>query len=679
MTRPYACLWALAFGVSCAPPKSDGDDTAGDADCAETAWYADEDGDGFGNAAASVSSCTAPTGFVDNNQDCDDTDSDAFPGGTETCDGADGDCDGTVDSPPPPDAPIWWTDADGDGHGDPTAVVRSCSEPPGAASPDEAADCDDTHADIHPGATEIWYDGIDSDCDGDSDYDADGDRQDSIDFDGTDCDDTDSAVYAGAPDTWYDGIDSDCAGNSDYDADLDGYNAIGHDGSDCNDDDDTTHPGAAEVCMDGIDDDCDGKLTCTVSAPTYALLTGESAGDLAGTAVAWLGDLDGDGNDDIGVTAPHNDSNGWNGGATYVFTHPVTGTAAVTTATATITSPETEDQSGSALAGVPDLDGDGYNDLIIGIPGRAGTYSGEGAAVVFLGPLSGPLELDDADHTILGAGATVYTGVGAAVSAQSDIDGDGTVDLVLGTNGAGAHVFDGASLSTDATLADALVHLSHTSRGTGQTLATGCDINGDGLDDVLVGSPGTGGDTTSYVYLGPLTASPEASFVGSNTGDTTGRGLTCAGDTNLDGYDDWWIGAPLDGTVASAAGALFLFTGPSSGTLYPWDAAATLRGSQDNDYLGQSASMTEDIYSDGWVDLVVGAWSGSQYLLTGPFTGALSLEDAALVVTGGVGTAVDATGDGDADGRPDLLFGLPSDTTSGASAGAAAVVYTGHL
>jgi len=120
------------------------------------------------------------------------------------------------------------------------------------------SDCDDTDAAIFPSATDTWYDGVDSDCDGASDYDADGDGYDSDAYGGTDCDDADAAVYPGATDAWYDSVDSNCDGASDYDADGDGFDSDETGGSDCDDSDATINPDATEIYYDGVDQDCDG-------------------------------------------------------------------------------------------------------------------------------------------------------------------------------------------------------------------------------------------------------------------------------------------------------------------------------------------------------------------------------------------------------------------------------------
>ncbi len=220
-------------------------------------FYADDDGDGFGDAADSTQDCSVPSGHVSDATDCDDTDAAVNPDAEEVCDGIDNDCDGTVDVGAS-DAGTFYDDDDGDGYGDASESTTDCTRPSGTVT--DNTDCDDTDADAWPGADEVPYDGIDQDCDGDDLTDVDGDGFEGEDAGGTDCDDTDSGTHPGAAEV-ADGVDQDCDGTVDegtdqYDDDGDGYT---EDGGDCDDDDGSLHPGAAEVA-DGVDQDCDGTV-----------------------------------------------------------------------------------------------------------------------------------------------------------------------------------------------------------------------------------------------------------------------------------------------------------------------------------------------------------------------------------------------------------------------------------
>ena len=125
-------------------------------------WYADADGDGYGDAGSTSSACDLPSGHSADSSDCDDGDAGVHPGASETCDGVDQDCDGTADDGAI-DMDTWYGDADGDGYGDASSGSTGCSQPSGTVS--DGSDCDDGDAVIHPGAAELCS-GVDEDCDG---------------------------------------------------------------------------------------------------------------------------------------------------------------------------------------------------------------------------------------------------------------------------------------------------------------------------------------------------------------------------------------------------------------------------------------------------------------------------------------------------------------------------------
>ena len=97
------------------------DDDASDA----VPWFADNDGDLYGDPAQSNTACTAPAGFVADNTDCDDNEVRAYPGNPELCDGVDNDCNGPIDDDPSDTISV-YTDADGDGFGDDDTEILAC-------------------------------------------------------------------------------------------------------------------------------------------------------------------------------------------------------------------------------------------------------------------------------------------------------------------------------------------------------------------------------------------------------------------------------------------------------------------------------------------------------------------------------------------------------------------------
>ncbi|MEY3212075.1 MAG: hypothetical protein RIT28_2556 [Pseudomonadota bacterium] len=194
-----------------------------------TTYYRDGDGDGHGDADYPDAACALSAGYAEAATDCDDGDAAVNPDASEICDSRDNDCDSLIDDADPSldlsTAGTYAADDDGDGYGDDDRLTSACVQP--SATTTVGGDCDDSDATVSPGAAETWYDGVDGDCSGGSDYDQDGDGQDSDGFSGADCDDLEPAVYDGAIELC-DSVDNDCDGEIiDVDLDLDGVRDMG--------------------------------------------------------------------------------------------------------------------------------------------------------------------------------------------------------------------------------------------------------------------------------------------------------------------------------------------------------------------------------------------------------------------------------------------------------------------
>jgi hypothetical protein len=463
-----------------------------------------------------------------------------------------------------------------------------------------------------------------------------------------------------------------------------------------------------------------------------ATFTGKAATDYSGRSVSGAGDVNGDGYDDILIGAySANVGTETNAGETYLIFGgtSLTGTIGLASAVVTFTGKAASDYSGSSVSGAGDVNGDGYDDILIGAywadVGTA-TKAGETYLVYGSASLTGTIGLASADVTFTGKAAIDYSGV--SVSGAGDVNGDGYDDILIGAwqadvgtatdAGETYLIYGSASLTGTIGLASADVTFTGKAAGdyNGYSASSGGDVNGDGYDDILIGAykadVGTATDAgESYLIMGRERAAwtapnllsgtanvtmADATFTGKTISDWSGRSVSGAGDVNGDGYDDILIGAHrVDVGTATDAGETYLVYGRPGMDLSTALLSApdvTFTGKSEYNDSGYSVSGAGDVNGDGYDDILIGAYGtdvgtamlvGETYLIYGgaSLTGTIGLASAGVTFTGKAaddrsGYSVSGAGDVNGDGYDDILIGAyGTDVGTATDAGETYLIY----
>ena len=426
---------------------------------------------------------------------------------------------------------------------------------------------------------------------------------------------------------------------------------------------------------DGFESDFD--LT-TLDGSNGFTISGIDENDSLGRSVSSAGDVNGDGIDDLILGAPNAGYSSYSQeGEVYVVFGTTEGFDSELDLTTldgnngfTISGLDENDGLGFAISGAGDVNGDGIDDLILGAP--YADFSKLGEAYVIFGTTDGfESELDLT--TLDGSNGFVISGIssddrfGNSVS-SADINGDGIDDLIIGAPFAGiidypgyyytysdrrGEVYvifgttDGFDVDIDLTTLDGsngltISGLDENDR-LGSSVNSAGDINGDGIDDLILGASGAGSAGETYVVFGSndeFSSSLDLSSLdgrngfiiyGIDEGDRLGFSVSGAGDFNGDGFDDLIIGAPSADSTSydSRAGEVYLLFGKSDGfepdlELTTLDAkdGLVISGLDVRDFSGSSVSNGGDVNGDGFDDLIIGApgnyaTEGKAYIIFG--------------------------------------------------------------
>lgn len=353
----------------------------------------------------------------------------------------------------------------------------------------------------------------------------------------------------------------------------------------------------------------------------------------------------------------------------------------------TTPNPQADAVFGWSVAGVGDVDNDGHDDVLVGATGQSGS---EGAAYLYLGSSSG---LDaSADQELRPAVSLSFQGYGI-VSGAGDVNGDGYDDVIVGTTGSDlAYVYYGSSTGLD-TGSELLLTSDTPGGGFGYSVSSAGDVNRDGYADVIVGEwVASDGRGAAYVFHGASSGLESVPAVrlsrdGAEEYEYFGEVVSSAGDVDGDGYDDVIVGAKYaPGTTTASDGSAYVYMGSSTGI----DATTPVQlpGEQEFSYTGSSVSGAGDVDGDGYDDVLVGAEEadGAEYRqglvyvyygsATGPDVGSrLTLEASSPEEASRYGFAVSDAGDVDGDGYADVLVGAKMVSGDSVAEGAVLVYF----
>jgi hypothetical protein len=388
---------------------------------------------------------------------------------------------------------------------------------------------------------------------------------------------------------------------------------------------------------------------------------GAAAGDEFGYALGARTDVDRDGIEELVVGAPRA---GLAAGSALVLSG-ATGSQLLA-----VGGTWSQDRFGAAVAGVGDFDGDGHGDLVVGAPeldpqGPMLLQGGTGLATVFSG----------ADGSALARmGGSQQAALGISVAGGADFDGDGLGDALIG----GVLQNDGYGAASCVTgigrsSGERVDRGPENSTLLGRSLAALGDLDGDGAGELLIGAPHAkdpGGQVTGMARLvSGRTGAVIRQHYGSFHGDRLGQAVANAGDVDGDGLDDLLVGSadPQETGFVPGVGYARIYSGATGALLHHLPFSGPPAGAR---AFGAALAGNGDVDGDGRADVIVGGafnnlhpgghtGQGRVQVHSGATGELLHAFDGDAGLTEALGASVSLLSDVDGDGRDELLIGVP--------------------
>lgn len=380
------------------------------------------------------------------------------------------------------------------------------------------------------------------------------------------------------------------------------------------------------------------------------VLFGESANDFFGFPVSNAGDVNGDGYSDVVVSSYNY---GFGIGKIYIY---FGGLSMDNVADLSITG-ETVNTFGYSISTAGDVNGDGYDDIIVGAPDISFASQVRRAYIFY-----GGANMDNNADVVISVEEGVFS---SSVSTAGDVNGDGFSDVIISShtenNGLAYIFYGGIVMNNDV---DVILNGGGMVHNFGKKVSSAGDVNGDGFDDIIASSSENPSDTNhSLIFYGGIQMDNIADVVltGESINSAFGSSISSAGDLNRDGFSDVIIS---DYTYNNTIGRAYIYFGGLSMNSI---ADVILNGEGSNSYFGNSVSDAGDINGDGYSDVIIGCGNfnfrkGRAYI----YFGGLVMNNIPDLVYNGefinddFGANVSKAGDVNGDNYSDVIIGAPN-------------------